>query len=332
MANARSLLCLVCLACVILGACSSPREEAPAPTSGTRTTQSADVQPVKAPEAGPAIEAELEALMPRHACNRITGCSGVAGLMRHGAALVEPARRALSGKGTDGYWAIALIEALGQLDLTEGGAVISPLLADKRWEIQLAAARGLAYLGPKMGDAEVMALASTRRQEPLDNAASRVRAALVEHALIRSGRDPLAPGRKGSARESLLSHLPPAVPEATPHPQLDAFVRLIGEARLPEGLPLVRVALHSRNRLVTATALDVAGSLQDTGAIPYALSLLDDPNPTLRKEAIRALQRITGSRQLDQADQWREWGNTHEVAPIPLPPAPLAGPQVLQSP
>lgn len=92
----------------------------------------------------------------------------------------------------------------------------------------------------------------------------------------------------------------------------------------------MRVALQSRNRFVTATALDVAGALQDTGALPIVLALLDDPNPTLRKEAIRALQRITGSRQLVEADQWRDWAKTHKITPAELPPPPSAGPQVLR--
>lgn len=314
---------------VALFACAKEPVPAPpaAPDSNAGSTAPSPPTPAAAP-ADPAIAAELEALRPRQACNRVTGCGALAGLMRHGAALVEPARQMLAGaSASDGYWTLALTEALGQLGAPEAGAVLAPMLEDKRWEIQLAAARGLAFLGPKMDEAALAALRAARQKEPLDDAASRVRAALLEHAIARSGRDTRAPD---AAREALLSLFPPAEPGATPHPQLDAFTRLVGDARLPEALPLVRVALMSRNRFVTATALDVAGALQDTGAIPMALALLDDPNPTLRKEAIRALQRITGSRQLVEADQWRDWAKTHKLTPAELPEPPRPGPQVLE--
>lgn len=313
---------------------SCAKEPAPtapaAPDSTVSAAAAAPQAPAAAPAtpADPAIMAELEALRPRQACNRVTGCGALSGLMRHGKALVEPARQMLArATASDGYWTLALTEALGQLGAPESGAVLAPMLEDKRWEMQLAAARGLAFLGPKMDEAALAALKTARQKEPLDDAASRVRAALLDHAIARSGRDTRPPD---AARQALLSLFPPAEPGATPHPQLDAFTRLVGDARLPEALPLVRVALMSRNRFVTATALDVAGALQDTGAIPMALALLDDPNPTIRKEAIRALQRITGSRQLIEADQWRDWAKTHKLAPVELPPPPRPGPQVLE--
>lgn len=315
---------------VLLAACAAKDTPGPSPTP-TPTTAATPSSPALAPDAAPAdpaILAELEGLRPRHACNRVTGCTPLTGLMRHGAALVEPARQALArATASDGYWTIALVEALGQLEAPEAGAVLIPLLEDKRWEIQLAAAHGLAYLGPRMDEAALAALRVAREKEPLDDDASRVRAALIEHAITRSGRDSRPPA---AARKALLDLFPPAEPGATPHPQLDAFTRLVGEARLPEALPLVRVALMSRNRFVTATALNVAGGLQDSGAIPMVLALLDDPNPTVRKESIRALQRITGSRQLDQADQWRDWAKTHNVTPIALPLPLNPGPQVLR--
>lgn len=323
-------LTLLLAGCAAKDSTTPPPGQASAPTPDAAARPEAAPTPTAAPAdpADPAILAELDALRPRQACNRVTGCSALAGLMRHGAALIEPARQMLSrATASDGYWTIALTEALGQLEAPEAGAVLMPFLEDKRWEIQLAAARALAFLGPKMDEAALSALRAAREKEPLDDAASRVRAALLEHAIARSGRDSRSPE---VARKALLDLFPPAEPGATPHPQLDAFTRLVGDARLPEALPLVRVALASRNRFVTHTALDVAGSLQDTGALPIALALLDDPNPTIRKEAIRALQRITGSRQLIEADQWRDWAKTHNMTPAALPLPLNPGPQVLR--
>lgn len=325
-----ALLAVRAAAFILLLAGCSAKDDATAPP-GPAPTPTPDTAPAPRPAAAPAdptILAELDTLRPRQACNRVTGCSALAGLMRHGKALVEPARQVLArATASDGYWTIALTEALGQLESPEAGAVLAPYLEDKRWEIQLAAARGLAFLGPRMDEAALVALRTAREKEPLDDAASRVRAALLEHAIARSGRDSRAPA---DARKALLDLFPPAEPGATPHPQLDAFTRLVGDARLPEALPLVRVALISRNRFVTATALDVAGALQDTGALPIALALLDDPNPTIRKEAIRALQRISGSRQLIEPDQWRDWAKKHSITPAALPVPLNLGPQVIR--
>lgn len=321
-------LALPSFSCSERTAPATPPDDAPTGTAATAPaapSELAALPPIdEAPH--PEILREIAALIPRHACNRITGCSKVAGLLRHKAALIPAAKKALlDDKRPDGFWAIALTEALGQLGEPGATAVLVPLLDDSRWEIQLAAARGLAYLGPLVSQDAAQAIAKARAREDLSDEASVVRAALLEHALSRSGHDarPFA-----TARAELLALLPSA-DKAPPLPQLDQLIRLIGEARLPEALPLVRHGLSVRNRFVTVTALGVAGSLQDTGSIPYALTLLDDPNPTIRREAILALQRITGARQLDARDQWLDWAKTHKIVPAPVSEPLVPGPQVI---
>jgi HEAT repeat protein len=320
-------------------ACSSPTDvSADLATTSASTAadpeadSNASLQAPPAPDpASPEILVEIRALMARQACNRVTGCPGMTGLMRHGKALIAPAREALlGGKRPDGHWIVTLIELLGQLGDPGATAVLLPLLAENRWEIQVTAARSLAMMGTLLDAATVDQLQQARRLANDDTADGRALAAAIELALIRSEKD----GRPfAEARTALFALFPtPDTTSDTPHPQLDVFVRLVSDARLPQALPMVRQALHSGNRFVTATALDVAGSLQDTGAIGFIIPLLDDPNPTLRREAIRALQRITGARQLESADHWRDWATKHGVAIVPMAAARIPGPQVILHP
>lgn len=319
------------LAALALVACSSRTDVAPAADAEPLApAPSPDAAPAREP-ASPDILAELRAVMPRQACNRITGCPGMTGLMRHGKALIEPAREALlGGRRSDGQWVVTLMEVLGQLGEPAAATVLLPLLSENRWEIQVTAARSLAMMGPLIDPTTVDRLREARQAATADTADNRALAAALELALIRSEKDGRPPA---DARASLLALFPSAEATAdTPHPQLDVFVRLVGDARLPQALPMVRQALHSGNRLVTATALDVAGSLQDSGAIGFIVALLDDQNPTLRREAIRALQRITGARQLESADHWREWAAKHNVVLVPRPAPRIPGPQVILHP
>jgi len=314
-------------------ACSSRTD-----ISADVTTTSASTAPGPEADAAPAakppspeIQAEIRALMARQACNRVTGCPGMTGLMRHGKALIAPAREALlGGRRPDGHWIVTLIEALGQLGDPTAASVLLPLLTENRWETQVAAARGLGMMGSLIDTTTVDRLRQARQAANTGTADGRALAAAIELALIRSEKD----GRPFTeARAALFALFP--TPEATadtPHPQLDVFVRLVADARLPQALPMVRQALHSGNRFVTATALDVSGSLQDTGAIGFIVPLLDDANPTIRREAIRALQRITGARQLESADHWREWATKHGVAVVPMAAPRIPGPQFILHP
>jgi len=122
---------------------------------------------------------------------------------------------------------------------------------------------------------------------------------------------------------------------ATSTPTLDVMVALIGDAQMTEALPAVRFALATGNRFVVATALTVASRLKDTGSIPPLLALLDDRNPTLRREAGRALHAITGA-DLDSPEAWREWASRNGIqppAPAPAPaPAPTPAPKPAPAP
>ncbi|MFO0751625.1 MAG: HEAT repeat domain-containing protein, partial [Myxococcota bacterium] len=102
-------------------------------------------------------------------------------------------------------------------------------------------------------------------------------------------------------------------------PFLDVLVVLAGELRATQALPGIRWAATSENRFVSVHALEVLANLQDTGGIPYVLTRVEDANPTIRRTAIDALQRITGAG-FETAAQWRTWAKAHALADIPKAP------------
>jgi len=248
----------------------------------------------------------IKALTDRHACNRVTGCPGLVGLFQYGPELIQPAAEALARPDRgDGHWTIVLPEALGQLEDTRATEPLLRLLNDRRWEVRIAAALGLAHLAGRAGATalpELTRLAALPDNEPLAGGDLGFRAAL-ELALMRID------SANGKAHRATLLGLVPATPElivGVPAPILDVLVSIIGHGRLTEALPAVRAALTTGNRFVVATALDVAGRLHDNGAIPAILPILEDTNPTLRKSAFSALSQITGAT-FDTAEQWRAW-------------------------
>lgn len=286
------------LVLVALGACG-PRE-APA--------ELVEVVEVNTPEVeakGPRhdeIMAAIKKIADRQACNRVTGCDAVVGLFQYGAELIAPAAEAMARPDRgDNYWTIVLPEALGQVGDPAAADVLVKLLADRRWEIRIAAAIGLSHLGAKAKAAlpELERLAKLPDNEPFAGGDLAFRAAL-ELALMRISDEPKA------HRDLLKSFMPVEHALETPPPIYDILVAIIGHARLSEALPTVRLALRTGNRFVVATALDVAGTLQDNGAIGEVIVLLDNDNPTIRKLAFKALTRITGAT-FDTAEQWRAW-------------------------
>jgi len=262
------------------------------------------------------IEQALQALADRQACNRVTGCPGLVALFRFGPDLIAPAADAMARPNRgDGHWTIVLPELLGQLGDPRASDPLVRLLSDRRWEVKIAAAIGLAHLGELAGPrakAELERLAALPANDPTAGGDLGLRAAL-ELALMR-----LDPPAARSHRQALARLVPQthAAVGATPAPILDVLVSLVGHARLSEALPGVREALGTGNRFVVATALDVVSRLQDTGAIPAVLALLDGPNPTLRRSARAALTGITGAT-FDEASQWRDWARRAGLWPGP---------------
>ena len=280
---------------VALGACS-PRESGPELVDAVTPEVHA-----KGPRHDEIMEA-IKKITNRQVCNRVTGCDAMVGLFQYGAELVEPAAEALARPDRgDNYWTIVLPEALGQVGDARAADVLVKLLHDRRWESRIAAAIGLSHLGPKAKAAlpELERQAKLPDNEPLAGGDLAFRAAL-ELALMRVSDDPK------THRDALLGLMPVEHALETPAPILDILVAIIGHARLSEALPTVRLALRTGNRFVVATALDVAGKLQDNGSIAAVMALLEADNPTIRKLAFKALTRITGAT-FDTAEQWRAW-------------------------
>ncbi len=248
------------------------------------------------------IIAAIKKLTDRQVCNRVTGCDAMVGLFQYGAELVEPAAEALMRPDRgDNFWTIVLPETLGQVGDAKATDVLVELLDDRRWESRIAAAIGLSHLGAKAKAAlpELERFAKLPDNEPLAGGDLAFRAAL-ELALMRVSDDPK------THRDLLLGLMPVEHALETPPPILDILVAIIGHGRLSEALPTVRLALRTGNRFVVATALGVAGKLQDNGAIGDVIVLLEADNPTIRKLAFKTLTQITGAT-FDTAEQWRGW-------------------------
>lgn len=288
----------------LFASCGAPPEAPPAQVADVATAPST-AEPAKGPRHDQIMDA-IKALTDRHACNRVTGCPGLVGLFQYGPELIQPATEALARADRgDGHWTIVLPEALGQLEDGRATAPLVHLLGDRRWEVRISAAIGLAHLA---GRADATALPALTRlaalpdNEPGAGGDLAFRAAL-ELALMRID------GANAKAHRTTLLGLIPSDKDkvvAVPAPILDVLVSIIGHGRLSEALPAVRAALTTGNRFVVATALEVAGRLQDNGSIPVILPILEDANPTLRKSAFGTLSQITGAT-FDTAAEWRAW-------------------------
>ena len=302
----RPFLCALALA---LAACSS-REAEPPDTVPRAVADAASDQGPSHDE----IAGKLRALRDRQACNRVTGCPGLVEIFQYGPELIAPAAEALFDPNRgDGHWTIVLPELLGQLGDAKASEPLTQLLADRRWEIRIAAAVGLGHLATKAtpaARAEVLRLAAQPDNDPTGGGDLAFRAAL-EFASMRFGDSDTK-----AHRDALIALVPQRRETVlgTPAPILDVLVTLVGHARLSEALPGVREALTTGNRFVVASALDVAGKLQDNGAIPNVVALLEDANPTIRRSALATLTRITGA-SFDTADAWRDWARRQKLIP-----------------
>jgi len=310
---------LLLFACVERPAGPGPEsaQEAEGPATGAEAAGPAAPAPSDEAALTAEEEAEVEAIVSqmlhRPSCNRVMGCPGAVALMQLGPPVAPKLVELLETAGTaDGYWIIKLIELLGQLPGEEGRRHLEGLLGDPRWEVRLRAAQALGNLGDGRSRGAVEAALERQLQQAEDLA---FRAAL-HFALTR-----LPGGDRAGHRAALLRLMPldPASVARTPPMVLDILIELVRIARIPEALPGVRLAVLSDNRFVRGQALKTLGALQDTGGLPYALHALEDELPSLRREALDALQAITGIRTMTDPVQWRRWCERHDCEALPTP-------------
>ncbi len=259
------------------------------------------------------MDAALEAIQDRHRCNRVMGCPPLTQLLQDRNVAVPAATELLAQRGqSDGYWVEMLLELLGQSDDARALRTLEVFMRDRRWSPRVRALVALARL-------EAHATADTRAlvAEAETMAASADDKAWLAAAL--HARSRLEPAMTAEHRVRLLSLYPRdrAEIEAIPAPVLDWLVMIAGEARLSQAAPLLRVATLSSNRFVSVSAITVSGRLQDTGAVPYLLSRLEDRQPAVRRAALAALQAITGMRHTEDPGVWREWARQHSLVEIP---------------
>lgn len=307
------------LASLGVGACGGGASGSgdPAATSGSEGDATTAALSALDDAEGKAVTAIVLEMRDAHRCNRITGCPGQLALMQRGTAAV-PALVAIVSRHrhADGYWLEMLLDLLGQLDDARPIPLLSELAADTHWGVRVAAIRALGRLGR-----HVDAATADRLRQALapDGPAKTDTAwlAALHFALARIDAPHQAEHQKALA--ALIPHDRAAI-EAMPHPMLDVAISLCGEARLPETAPGIRWAALSANRFVAVTAAQTLAVFRDTGAVPYLLTRLEDPQPGIRRAALAALQEITGNRDETRPEAWREWAKRYKLDAIPEPP------------
>jgi hypothetical protein len=304
-------------------------EHVPGVAAADVVTAGAEPQAVVAPEApvDPEVARLLAEVRERQRCNRVTGCPAMTGLLQRVPAAIGPVSELLRAQGRgDGYWIEALLDFLGQSDRPEALETLAPFARDRRWAPRLRAAVAIGRLHRHATE-----LTRDVVREGLKMAEASGDTAWLAALLMAQAR--LEPARAGELEARLLSLYPtdPAAIRQIPPPVLDWLVMVATEARLSRAAPLLRGACLSDNRFVAISALTGVAAQQDTGAVPFALSRLDDVQPGVRRAAMLALQTITGSRTIDTAADWRAWAVREGLSALPAewaagwPAAPVGG-------
>ncbi len=247
----------------------------------------------------------------RPQCNRVMGCPGLVTLSNYGRAAVPLAVEAVEAEPrADGYWLLQLVRLLGQLDDDRALPLLHRLsVTPGRWEVRIRATQALAHLARPASLAVL--------EDTLSRASEGGNIALEAAARFALSR--VAPSRAAAERAALVDLVPRDRQglAATPPIILDILIEIVREARLPRALHGVRLASRSDNRFVRKQALKTLAALQDTGGIPYALERVEDPIPSIRRQALTTLQTITGMRTMTRPRQWRQWCERNGLATVP---------------
>ncbi len=310
------LFSVVAVVAVPVAACGGAPSDSDANTPATPSDPSTLAVAPPDPAELQAVTTIVGEMRDPHRCNRLTGCPGHLALMQRGP-LAVPALVAIvtEHRRADGYWLEMLIDLLGQLDDARPLPLLGELAMDPRWGIRVAAIRAIGRLARHVGPALAERLAQSLAAAEADTAWQ----AALHFALAR-----IDPTHRELHHKALAALIPRerAAVEAIPNPMLDVTISLCGEARLPETAIGIRFAALSTNRFVSVTAAQTLAVFRDTGAIPYLLTRLEDPNPGIRRAALAALQEITGNRDETRPDAWRTWAKRYHLDTLPGAPAP----------
>jgi hypothetical protein len=246
------------------------------------------------------IEESLQAVKVRQRCNRVMGCAPAVTLMQHGSAAATAITAELERAGeSDGYWVPKLVDLLGQLEHWDALPLLHRLLDDRRWEVRARAAQAVGRIGSPESEALI------RRHL--------AEAALVDdvgfHAGLWFALSHCAHAQLGAAQRGMATLLGEDEDRLGQlNPGFFAFAVEVARALRVEGaLPAARLAAVHRERSTRLEGMRTLGHLTDTGGIPYVISRLRDPIPTVRAEALVALRQITGIREYTTVDEWIGW-------------------------
>jgi HEAT repeat protein len=236
----------------------------------------------------------------RQQCNRLTGCNLAQELGRLGpsaSAAIQAVYRKTKG-GAHGR--IQLISAVSRTgDENAGNFLMDVLRSDRLPPARVEAAYGIARLGLKAHLQSLVDLADT-----LDPQRDQGVLLALGYALDRLG--------SALGRPMIEKHfvLPP--PDSRRWDQLQPGIYAAGILRLTTLRPQLEILLKRSDPFTRRDAVTALGRMRDRAAVRPLIECLRDDMPSVRREALKALQQITGYRHKESYDEWMRWWNTNE--------------------
>jgi len=255
------------------------------------------------------VQAIVQEMGTRQACNRLTGCTLPTRLGLLGPE-ASPAIQALylRTKG-DALGRIKLVEAVALTGDPEAARFfLTVLKTDRMPPARVEAAFGRARLGHKKHIGTLKEYAASlkpKHHQPILLA--------IGFALARLG-DPT-----GVPMIERNFELPG--PDSIRWDPLRPGIRAARMLRLQSLAPKLAVLTQVRDPYIRRDAVTALGQMGYKGAFPQLIDRLDDEMPFVRRAALTALKQLTGFRYKETSDQWQRWWQQQKRADNPSPKA-----------
>jgi HEAT repeat protein len=312
-------LLLVLIAATAVQCTKQKEKNAPTerPTSGMTDKAQPDAKKLQASQdaTGGRIDALITKMQHRKHCNRVMGCKSATSLFQYGKAATVPIINALEKHPkSDGFWAMKLIDLLGQLNDKRALPLLKRLLVDGRLEPRCRAAIGLA----RMKDPSTLPAINRALESPVALSDPAFRTALM---LAQDRLNQPSPARRTQAASVFTPSLEALGGLNALYLML--FAEVAGEWPLPEAAKTLRLIARHRSVFARRAAIRAIMRIRDHGSIPTLIARLDDTMPSVRKAAMAALRVITGRTNLTTPDTWKQWckmtqcrPNTPKIEPV----------------
>jgi HEAT repeat protein len=234
----------------------------------------------------------------RQQCNRLTGCNLAQELGRLGPTASTAIQTVYRKTKGDAHGRIQLINAVSRTgDRNAGNFLMDVLRSDRLPPSRVEALYGIARLGLKVHLQSLVNLADT-----LDSKRDQGVLLALGYALDRLG----SPRGKPMIEKHFV--LPPL--DSRRWDQLQPGIYAAGILRLTALRPQLEVLIKRSDPFTRRDAVTALGRMRDRAAIKPLIECLQDDMPSVRREALNALQQITGFRHKESYDEWKRWWNT----------------------